>query len=82
MRRLVKLGLKGKKMTPATHRERQFMQHLHGAGWVKAVALRNSPKLVKSLLGKGWIERRQAEGGVSYRISDKGLAAKMTPVRI
>jgi hypothetical protein len=69
-------------MIPANHRERQFMQHLRGAGWVKSIALPDSPKLIQSLLGKGWIERGQSKDGVSYRITDKGLAAKMTPVRI
>jgi hypothetical protein len=57
------------------------MQHLRGAGWVKAAALPDSPKLVRNLVGKGWIELRQAEDGISYRITEKGLAAKMAPVR-
>jgi hypothetical protein len=43
-------------MTFATHLERQFMQRLRGAGWVKASALPPSPRLVQTLLQKGWIE--------------------------
>ena len=66
----------------ANHKERQFMQHLRGAGWVKAISLPNSPKLVQNLVGKGWIECRQAENGISYRITEKGLKAKMAPVRV
>jgi hypothetical protein len=31
-------------MTFATHLERQFMQRLRGAGWVKASALPPSPR--------------------------------------
>lgn len=34
------------------------------------------------LLGKGWIEQRGAGNAIRYRIADKGLTAKMTPVRI
>lgn len=34
------------------------------------------------LLGKGWIEQRGAGHAIRYRIADKGLTAKMTPVRI
>jgi hypothetical protein len=43
-------------MTFANHHERQFMQRLRGAGWVKASALPSSPGLVQKLLQKGWIE--------------------------
>ena len=43
-------------MTFATHLERQFIQRLRGAGWVKASALPPSPRLVQTLLQKGWIE--------------------------
>jgi hypothetical protein len=39
-------------MTFATHLERQFMQRLRGAGWVKASALPPSPRLVQTLLQK------------------------------
>jgi hypothetical protein len=69
-------------MTPPSHRERQFMQHLRGAGWVKAAALPNSPRTVQNLVKKGWIERRRDENGLCYRITDRGLTAKMAPVPI
>lgn len=69
-------------MKCANHRERQFMQHLRGASWVKAISLPNSPKLVQSLVDRGWIECRQADTGVSYRLTKKGLKAKMAPVRV
>ena len=45
-------------MTFATHLERQFMQRLRGAGWVKASALPPSPGLVQNLLQKGWIDNK------------------------
>ena len=49
---------------------------------MKAVTLPDSPKLVQNLIRKGWIERRGDADGLSYRITDQGLAAKMAPVRI
>ena len=45
-------------MTFANHLERQFMQRLRGAGWVKASALPPSPRLVQTQLQKGWIEEQ------------------------
>jgi hypothetical protein len=69
-------------MISPNHRERQLMQNLRGAGWVKAIALPHSPRTLKNLLGKGWIESRRDENGVFYRITDQGLAAKMAPVPI
>jgi DNA-binding PadR family transcriptional regulator len=73
-------GAEGEEMISA--RERQFMQHLRSGGWVKAIALPDSPKLIQNLVGKGWIECHQTENGIFYRITDQGLAAKMAPVRI
>jgi hypothetical protein len=64
------------------HRERQLMQQLRGAGWVKATALPPSPRTIEGLLNKGWIEQRGAGSDACYRITDKGLAAKTAPVRI
>ena len=52
------------------------MQHLEGSGWVKALTMRSSPKVIAKLLTKGWIEKRQIEGRLCYRITDQGLAAK------
>jgi hypothetical protein len=63
------------------HRERQFMQYLRGAGWVKVTALPDSPGLIKILLSKGWIEQRSDETGVCYRLTDAGFQAKVTPSR-
>jgi hypothetical protein len=54
-------------MMSANHRERQFMQHLRGAGWVKATLLHNSTKLVRNLVAKGWIERRLVELGLKTK---------------
>jgi DNA-binding PadR family transcriptional regulator len=40
-------------------------------------------KLIENLLAKGWIEKRGVVANdVSYRITDKGLAAKKMPVRV
>jgi hypothetical protein len=78
----VKLAAEDEEMMSANHRERQFMQHLRGAGWVKAIALPDSPKLIASLLNKGWIESSHSGSGVTYRITHAGLAAKSTPVKL
>jgi hypothetical protein len=69
-------------MTPANHRERQFMQHLRDAGWVKVSTLPSSPRIIAALLAKDWIELRGSGREACYRITEKGLAAKMVPVRI
>jgi hypothetical protein len=60
-------------------RERQFMQELRGAGWVKATALPEAPRVIANLLARGWIETNEDKS--AYRLTDKGLAAKMAPVR-
>jgi hypothetical protein len=66
----------GEEMTTPSHLERQFMERLQGAGWVKAFTLPSSPNVVKEMIEKGWIERDQIEGRLCYRITDQGLAAK------
>jgi hypothetical protein len=63
------------------HRERQFMQYLRGAGWVKQGVLPDTPGLITRLLAKGWIEQRADAGGVCYRLTEAGLVAKTTPSR-
>jgi hypothetical protein len=70
-------------MKPPNSRERQIMQHLRGAGWVKATRLPDSPKGIANLIGKGWIECQQTEGGQAYRLTELGLQAKkaLLPVR-
>jgi hypothetical protein len=45
-------------MTSASHPERQFMQYLRGAGWIKARTLPPSARLLEKLLQKGWIVAR------------------------
>jgi hypothetical protein len=69
-------------LTVPNNRERQLMQQLRGAGWVKATALPPSPRTIEGLLGKGWIERRGVGNETCYRITQKGLLAKTAPVRI
>jgi hypothetical protein len=68
-------------MTYASHPERQFMQYLRGAGWIKARLLPAST-LVESLLRKGWIEqqRQGPKNEVFFRLTEKGLEAKKSPV--
>jgi DNA-binding PadR family transcriptional regulator len=64
-------------MTIPSHLERQLMQYLERGGWVKASALPNSPAIFARLVAKGWIEREPGPtGGVMYRITEKGTAAK------
>jgi len=69
-------------MTVPNHRERQLMQQLRGAGWVRATALPHSPRTIEVLLGKGWFEQRGVGNETCYRITQKGLLAKTAPVRI
>ena len=69
-------------MTIPNQRERQLMQELRGAGWVKAKALPESPKVIANLLARGWMEQRGAGNDLCYRITDEGLAAKTMPVRL
>jgi hypothetical protein len=69
-------------MTPANHRERQVMQYLRVGGWVKAASMPSSPKVIGDLLSKAWIDQRGTGSDLCYRITAKGLAAKMLPVRI
>ena len=71
-------------MTFATHPERQFMQHLQGAGWIKTRTLPRSVRTVKSLLQKGWIEKQyQGPNNEAFlRLTEKGLEAKKSPVPI
>jgi hypothetical protein len=68
--------------SPITHRERQFLQYLRDAAWRRAGTLPDSPKLISKMLGKGWIERSGDGNDVVYRLTPKGLAAKIAPVKI
>lgn len=57
------------------------MQHLRAGGWVQAYVVQPAgPRLIESLLGKGWVERRGTGNELSYRITDAGLAAKKAKV--
>ena len=69
-------------MTYASHPERQFMQHLRGAGWIKARALPPSARIVEKLLKKGWIEQQQQgpKNEIFFRLTEKGLEAKKSLV--
>jgi hypothetical protein len=71
-------------MTFASHPERQFMQYLRGAGWIKASALPPSERLLEKLLSKGWIEQQKhgPKNEVFLRLTEKGLDAKRSPVPI
>jgi hypothetical protein len=69
-------------MTHAKHTERQFMQYLRGAGWVKSSTLPENQRLVDSLLSKGWIEQQQQgpKNEVFFRLTENGLEAKKSLV--
>ena len=69
-------------MTFANHPERQFMQYLRGAGWIKARLLPAST-LVESLLRKGWIEqqRQGPANEVYFRLTEKGWKPRSPPSR-
>jgi hypothetical protein len=77
-RPLVEPGLKAS----PSHIERQFMERLQGAGWVKAFTLPSGATVIDRLLNKGWIEKDRIEGRLCYRMTDQGRAAKKMPVRI
>jgi hypothetical protein len=68
-------------MTVPNQLERQLMQELRGAGWVKATALTPFPRTIEGLLSKGWIERRSGGNDTCYRLTEEGLAAKIAPLR-
>lgn len=70
-------------MKPPNSRERQIMQRLRGAGWVKAAGMPDNPKMIPKLIGKGWVQVQQMEGSPAYRLTEPGLQAmKATlPVR-
>jgi hypothetical protein len=67
---------------PITQRDRQFLQYLRDAVWQRATMLPDSPKLISKLLKKGWIERSGDGNETVYRITPRGLAAKVAPVKI
>jgi hypothetical protein len=71
-------------MTFANHFERQFMQYLRGAGWIKACALPPSMRIVEILLQKGWIEQQHQglKNDLFFRLTEKGLEAKKSPIPI
>jgi hypothetical protein len=69
-------------MNLPTHRERQLLQYLRGAGWVKVFMLPPSAKVIANMLEKGWIEQTGTGAELAYRITQKGLAAKKALVRI
>ncbi|MBR1232867.1 PilZ domain-containing protein [Bradyrhizobium sp. AUGA SZCCT0177] len=71
-----------KEQSAITHRERQFLQYLRDTNWQRAASLPNSSKLISKLLGNGWVERRGEGNDAAYRITSKGLAAKIRPVKI
>jgi len=56
------------------------MQHLRGAGWVKAFVLPHSPSVLANLIKRGWVECQQTEGGQVYRLTELGLEAKKAPL--
>jgi DNA-binding PadR family transcriptional regulator len=68
-------------MTP-NHRERQIMQRLRGNGWIKASMIPDSPKTLQRLLAKGWIETQGVGTELTFRITEKGLAAKKMPIKL
>ena len=61
------------------HYERQLLQRLRDAGWVKASKMLATPAFIEKLVAKGWIERSIIDGYLCYRITDQGLAAKKMP---
>jgi hypothetical protein len=75
-------GSEQQEMTVPNGRERQLMQQMRDAGWVKASAMPSSPITLNGMIDKGWIERRGEGRDLSYRITETGLAAKTMPLRV
>jgi hypothetical protein len=69
-------------MKPPNSRQRQIMQYLRGAGWVKAAGMPDSPKIIADLIEKGWLEVQQTEGGHAYRLTEPGLQAMKAPLPV
>jgi hypothetical protein len=69
-------------MKPLNSRERQIMQRLRDAGWVKATGMPDSPKMIANLIGKGWVEVQQTEKGPAYRLTELGLQAMKAPLPV
>ena len=69
-------------MKPPNSRERQTMQHLRNAGWVKAMSMPDSPKMIPKLIGKGWVEIQQTKGGTAYRLTEPGLQEMKAPLPV
>jgi hypothetical protein len=67
-------------MKPPNSRERAVMQHLRGAGWVKAFELPGGPRIFANLIENGWIESQRTETGTMYRLTDLGLRAMKAPI--
>jgi hypothetical protein len=68
-------------MSLLTHPERQLMQHLRGAGWVRSIAFPSSSKVIANLLGKGWIKQRGAGVELAFHLTEQGLTAMKAQVR-
>lgn len=68
--------------SPVTHRDRQFLQYLRDGEWRRAYSLPASAKLIPKLLMNGWIERAGSGHEVAYRITRKGMDAKIAPVKL
>ncbi|WP_316399045.1 hypothetical protein [Bradyrhizobium sp. 33ap4] len=64
------------------HRHRQFLEYLRNGEWVAAVDLPDQAKLKLTLLRHKWIEAREADGKVSYRITASGIAEMSKPTRL
>jgi hypothetical protein len=72
----------GEEMSVPNQRERQVMQRLRGGDWLKAIELPMGQRLFKTLLDKEWIvqESRGPDRVIFVRLTEKGLAAKITPI--
>jgi hypothetical protein len=62
------------------HYERQLLQRLRDAGWVRASKILATPAFIEKTVTKGWIERSIIDGHLCYRITNQGLAAKKMPI--
>jgi hypothetical protein len=78
----VQFGQAPEAQSLVAHRERQFLQYLRDGEWRRATNLPDGEKLIAKLLVNGWIDRSGDGNDVAYRITPRGLAAKIAAIKL
>jgi hypothetical protein len=66
----------------ASHRERQIMEYLRSGEWklLRHLPVAAGQRLLKTMLGKGWIEQRGEGPACEIKITDAGSKAVRAPI--